>query len=496
MTGDPLDVLIIGAGLSGIGAAHFIQRDCPERSFAILEARTAIGGTWDLFRYPGVRSDSDMYTLGYSFKPWMGENAIAGGPSILRYIQETADELNLHDKIRFEHKLVRASWSSKDALWSIQVEVGSAREVRTLTCRFLFFCSGYYDYDQGYLPHFEGYDDFGGTIVHPQFWPETLDYAGKTVVVIGSGATAVTLAPALAKHAQHVTMLQRTPSYLVSQPSIDPLASALRMVLPQTLAHKIARWQRIVTNTAFFKLARRFPGVVKKQISKGIRQELGDAPHIHKQFQPPYNPWRQRLCLVPDGDFFAAMRAEKVSVMTGEIARFDQAGLKLTSGEHVPADVIVTATGLSLKFLAGAQIDVDGTPLRSGEQLTYKGLMYNGVPNLASCFGYTNASWTLKSDLTGAYVARLLNEMARQGAQWAVPVLADPEVQAEEWVDFSSGYFQRSLSDIPKQGTKPPWQMHQNYFKDLRLLRYGAVDDGVMQFHSLTEPTAAMRPGS
>lgn len=491
MTDEPIDVLIIGAGLSGIGAGYYLQRDCPGRSFAILEARKDIGGTWDLFRYPGVRSDSDMYTLGYSFKPWMGENAIADGPSILRYIQETADDFNLRDKIRFEHKLVRASWSSKEALWRLEVEVGGAQNIRMLTCRFLFFCSGYYDYDQGYLPHFDGYGDFAGTAVHPQFWPEDLDYTGKTVVIIGSGATAVTLAPALAQKAQHVTMLQRTPSYLVSQPSVDPFASALRKILPHTLAHRLARWQRIIAGSAFFKLARRFPGFVKKQISNGIRKELGDAPQIHQHFQPPYNPWRQRLCLVPDGDFFEAMREGKVSVVTDEIERFDGAGLQLKSGDHVPADVIVTATGLSLKFLAGAQIDVDGKAIHPGDQLTYKGLMYDGVPNLATCFGYTNASWTLKSDLTGEYVARLLNEMSRRGAQWAVPTLTDPSVEAEEWVDFSSGYFQRSLEDIPKQGSKRPWQMQQSYFQDLRLLRFGTVDDGVMQFHGPEEDASA-----
>lgn len=481
MSQSVLDVVIVGAGISGLGAGFFLQRDCPDISFAIIEARKDLGGTWDLFRYPGVRSDSDMYTLGYSFKPWTGKNAIADGPGILAYLNETADEFGLREKIKFEHKLVGARWSSDQAVWQVTMQTGNGA-LETIVCRFLFLCSGYYDYDRGHLPHFAGSADFKGDIIHPQFWPDTVDLSGKRVVVIGSGATAVTLVPALAQSAQHVTMLQRTPSYLVAQPSVDRFAAFLQKIMPANVVYKMARWRSIALGAAFFQLARRWPGYVKAKIAKGIAHELGEGPNVLKHFQPPYNPWRQRLCLVPDSDFFKAMRAGTSEIVTDHIDHFDANGIQLTSGQHLDADIIVTATGLSLKFLAGAQIDVDGKAMQPGAQMTYKGVMYAGIPNLATSFGYTNASWTLKSDLAGEYVARLLREMKRRGADIAVPIQSDPRVTPENWVDFSSGYFQRSLADVPKQGSRPPWQLHQNYFRDVLTLRYGAVDDGVMHF--------------
>lgn len=490
MTSDVLDVLIVGAGISGIGAAYFLQRDCPDRRFKIIEARENLGGTWDLFRYPGVRSDSDMHTLGYSFKPWTGGKALASGPEILRYLNEAADEFGLRETMAFQHKLIKASWSSEAAIWTVTLEAGPDRKRETLQCRFLFLCGGYYDYSQGHLPQFDGYGDFTGQCIHPQHWPQGLDYSGKRIVVIGSGATAVTLVPALAQQAEAVTMLQRTPTYIVSQPSIDTLGIGLRKVLPGKAASFLSRWYSILTGMLFFKAARRWPGFIKSQITKGVVKELGDDPATLKHFNPPYNPWEQRLCLVPDSDFFKAMRAGKADIVTDQIDRFDAAGIRLKSGAHLPADIIVTATGLSLKFLAGAEIEVDGRAIHPGEQITYKGVMYGGVPNLATSFGYTNASWTLKSDLTGEYVARLLNTMASKGADIAMPALTDADMAREAWVDFSSGYFKRAWDDIPKQGSKHPWTLLQSYLKDVRLLRRAAIDDGVMAFSHRPEKKA------
>lgn len=487
MINDTLDVLIVGAGISGIGAAYFLQRDCPDRTFKIVEARSDLGGTWDLFRYPGVRSDSDMHTLGYSFKPWTGGKALASGPDILAYLKDTADAFDLRDRMAFEHKVVSASWSSTQALWSVTLEVGADAAQQTIECRFLFLCSGYYDYAAGYAPQFAGEGEYEGQTIHPQHWPEDLDYSGKTVVVIGSGATAVTLVPAMAEDAKKVTMLQRTPTYIVSQPSIDVFGMALAKVFPVKAATFLSRWRNILTGMVFFKAARRWPGFIKKQIAKGIVKELGDDPDTLKHFDPPYNPWEQRLCLVPDGDFFTAMRAGKVDIVTETIERFDAAGVCLSSGAHLPADIVVKATGLTLKFLGGARIDVDGRDIRPGQQITYKGVMYAGVPNLATCFGYTNASWTLKSDLAGQYVARLLNKMAAKDAAAAMPTLKDQGVTAETWVDFSSGYFRRAAADIPKQGSKPPWQLHQAYFSDIKQMRFSAVEDDWLQFFSASE---------
>ena len=482
MQTEHFDVLIVGAGLSGIGAAYHLQTNCPDRSFAILEGRGSIGGTWDLFRYPGVRSDSDMYTLGYSFKPWEEPKAIADGPSILKYIQDTARDHGIERHIRFGHAVTAASWSSADATWTVQAERGEAKEAVQITCNFLFMCSGYYSYVEGYTPEFEGVKDFGGTIVHPQQWPAGMDYTARRVVIIGSGATAVTLVPALAATAAHVTMLQRSPTYVVARPSEDVMANRLRRYLPARLAYAITRWKRVLLVMYIFYLCRTNPNKVKRLLLGGVRMALGPDYDVKKHFTPRYNPWDQRLCLVPDGDLFEAIKSGKASVITDEIERFTPSGLKLKSGEALDADIIVTATGLNLKVLGGLKLTVDGQAIDMARTLNYKGLMYSGIPNLASSFGYTNASWTLKCDLTCEYVCRLLNYMKKNGIAQCTPRNADASITEEPWVDFSSSYFARSLHLFPKQGSKAPWKLYQNYPKDIMLLRFGRVDDGVLQF--------------
>jgi cation diffusion facilitator CzcD-associated flavoprotein CzcO len=474
------DVIIVGAGLSGIGAAYHVQSLCSGKSYAILEGRGAIGGTWDLFRYPGIRSDSDMYTLGYSFKPWVAAKAIADGPDILSYVRETATENGIDQHIRFNHKVVDAAWSSVDALWTVQAEQDGA-PVR-FTCRFLFTCCGYYDYEQGYLPDFPGQADFGGQIVHPQFWPENLDYAGKQVVVIGSGATAVTLVPAMAAKAGHVTMLQRSPTYIVSRPAEDKLANWLRAKLPGKLAYAITRWRNVLLTMYFYQLARKRPAQVKAGILKLVRAELGPDYDVATHFTPSYNPWDQRLCLVPDADLFASIKAGTASIVTDKIEGFTSTGIKLASGAELAADIIVTATGLRLKFIGGLRVSVDGEDVDFPSRFTYKGMMYSGVPNLATAFGYTNASWTLKADLTSEYVCRLINYMDKRGQDFCMPVLNEGDVLPEPFLDFTSGYVQRSLHLMPKQGSKTPWRVHQNYALDMMALRFGKVDDGVMSF--------------
>ncbi|HEX2560229.1 NAD(P)/FAD-dependent oxidoreductase [Phenylobacterium sp.] len=478
------DVLIVGAGLSGIGAAHHLQRKAPDRSYVILEGREAIGGTWDLFRYPGIRSDSDMYTLGYAFKPWTEAKAIADGPSILNYVRETAREGDVERHIRFRHKVVRADWSSEDAAWQVQAvrSDGERRETVRFTCNFLFLCGGYYSYEGGYTPQWEGMERFKGAIVHPQAWPEDLDYAGKRVVVIGSGATAVTLVPEMAKTAGHVTMLQRSPTYVVSRPAEDAVANKLRRRLPAKLAYGIVRWRNVLFGMWFFRMARRKPQAVKQRIIDMVRAELGEGYDVETHFTPSYNPWDQRLCLVPDSDLFQAIRAGAASVVTDHIETFTETGLKLKSGAQLEADVIVTATGLQLQVMNGIALTVDGAPVEPGKLLSYKGMMYEGVPNLASAFGYTNASWTLKCDLTCDYVCRLLNHMKKTGARQATPRNTDPDMPRLPWLDFTSGYVLRAMDKFPKQGAKPPWKLHQNYALDLLTLRYSPIEDGVMAF--------------
>jgi monooxygenase len=482
MSPEHVDVLIVGAGISGIGAGCHLQTRCPGKSYAILEGRADVGGTWDLFRYPGIRSDSDMYTLGYSFRPWTHAKAIADGPAILEYLKDTAKSYGIDKKIRFGHRVKRAEWSSQDARWTVEAERGPEREPVKLTCNFLFMCSGYYNYAEGYTPQFPGSERFAGRIVHPQKWTADIDYAGKRVVVIGSGATAVTIVPEMAKTAARVTMLQRSPTYVISMPAEDFIANGLRRVLPTKLAYLLTRWKNVLFGMLFFQLSRRRPEMIKKLILNGARKALGPDYDIGTHFTPRYNPWDQRLCLVPNGDLFEAIKGGKVDVVTDQIETFTPQGIALRSGKQLAADLIVTATGLNLQLLGGVQVSVDGRDVALAQTLNYKGMMFSDVPNLASSFGYTNASWTLKCDLTCEYVCRLLNHMQKHGWQQCTPRNVDPTLAIEPWIDFSSGYVQRSLHTLPKQGSKLPWKLHQNYAFDIMMLRYGSVDDGVMEF--------------
>ena len=481
-TMDHFDVLIVGAGLSGIGAACHLQSKCPGKRFAILESRAALGGTWDLFRYPGIRSDSDMYTLGFSFKPWEHAKAIADGPSILNYLQETAKENGIEKNIRYGHAVKAASWDSKSARWTVTAETGEEKTPVQISCNFLFMCSGYYSYAKGFTPEFEGMALFGGQLVHPQQWSDAVDYSGKRVLVIGSGATAVTLIPELAKKATHVTMLQRSPTYMVARPSEDAWANRLRRWLPSRLAYALTRWKRVLLGMYVFRLCRTDPAKMKRLLLGGVRMALGPDYDVKTHFTPRYNPWDQRLCLVPDGDFFDAVKSGRAAIVTDQIARFNETGVVLQSGRQLDADLIVTATGLNLQVLGGLQLTVDGKVQDMAKTMNYKGLMYSGIPNLASSFGYTNASWTLKCDLTCEFVCRLLNHMQKKGIAYAVPRNNDASVAEQPWVDFSSSYFARSMHLFPKQGSKAPWRLYQNYPKDILLLRFGKVDDGVLQF--------------
>ncbi len=482
-----VDVLIVGAGLSGIGAAWHLQSKCPGKSYAILEGRDAIGGTWDLFRYPGIRSDSDMYTLGYAFKPWTHKNAIADGPTILTYVRDVAKDYGIDRHIRFHHQVARASWSTKDARWTVDATRGDAREPVRFTCGFLFMCSGYYSYEGGYTPDFPGVERFKGRIVHPQKWTPDIDYAGKRVVVIGSGATAVTLVPEMARTAAHVTMLQRSPTYVVSRPAEDAIANKLRDWLPPKFAYSLTRWKNVLFGMYFFRVCRKTPERARAFILDGVRAALG-PDYTAKHFTPSYNPWEQRLCLVPDADLFNAIKTGRASVVTDYIETFTETGITLKSGAALEADLIVSATGLNLEVLGGVSVVVDAKPVDMSKTLNYKGMMYSDVPNLASSFGYTNASWTLKCDLTCEYVCRLLKHMDRHGYTQCTPHNADPTVTGVPWIDFSSGYVQRSLAKMPKQGSKTPWKLHQNYALDLMSLRFGSVEDEAMTY---SNPQAA-----
>ena len=485
MPSEHFDVIIVGAGLSGIGAGYHLQQKCPGKRYAILEGRDSIGGTWDLFRYPGVRSDSDMFTLGYSFRPWTEAKAIADGPRILNYVRETAADNGIDRRIRFNHRVKSAAWSSETACWTVEVEHkladGGVESVR-VTCNFLFMCPGYYSYEEGYTPEFAGAADFAGRIVHPQHWPDDIDYAGKRVVVIGSGATAVTLVPEMARTAAHVTMLQRSPTYVVARPAEDAFANKLRRRLPARLAYQLIRWRNVLFGMYFFQLCRRKPDRAKALILGGVKMALGPDYDIGTHFTPRYNPWEQRLCLVPDGDLFRAIRDQHASVVTREIDSFTKDGIRLRDGSELEADIIVTATGLNLEVLGGLDVSVDGKPVDFARALNYKGMMYSDVPNMASAFGYTNASWTLKCDLTCEYVCRLLNYMDRRGYRQCVPHNLDPAVSERPSLDFSSGYVQRSIAKMPKQGSKRPWRLYQNYALDIVTLRYGKLDDGVMRY--------------
>jgi cation diffusion facilitator CzcD-associated flavoprotein CzcO len=481
-TTEHFNVVIVGAGLSGIGAGYHLQTDSPGKRYVILEAREASGGTWDLFRYPGVRSDSDMYTLGYAFRPWEEPKAIADGPSILSYVRKTARDHGIDKHIRYQHRVKRASWSTQDAAWTVEAERGQDKELVRYTCNFLFVCSGYYDYAEGYTPEFPGMERFRGRVAHPQKWTEDIDYKDKRVVVIGSGATAVTLVPEMAKTAKHVVMLQRSPTYVVSRPEQDRIANFLRRVLPSRVAYGITRWKNVLLGMVFYRLCRSRPNRVRNMILRQLEKELKPGFDIDTHFNPKYNPWDQRMCLVPNSDLFKSLNDGTASVVTDQIETLTENGIRLKSGKELEADVIVTATGLKLLALGGLQLNVDGRNVDMPKTMSYKGMMYSDVPNLASAFGYTNASWTLKCDLTCAYVCRLLNHLDKIGMRQATPRRSDPSVEELPWLDFSSGYVQRSLHLFPKQGSKAPWRLYQNYALDIMALRYRTLEDDAMQF--------------
>lgn len=494
MASDHVDVLIVGAGLSGVGAAVHLQLQSPGKTYAVLEARGAVGGTWDLFRYPGIRSDSDMFTLGYSFKPWTNPKAIADGDAIRSYVRETAREYGVQEHIRFHHRVLHAEWDSATARWTVHAHRDDTGEEVVLTCGFLFTNSGYYRYDEGYTPEFPGIDRYAGRLVHPQHWPEDLDYAGKRVVVIGSGATAVTLVPAMAERAGHVTMLQRSPTYVIALPSRDPLADAARRWLPAKAAYAVTRWKNVALGVANFQLSRRAPGVVKKFLRRAAKGKLPVGYDLDRHFSPRYNPWDQRLCVVPDGDLFAALRAGTASVVTDTIDTFTERGIRLGSGEELPADVVVTATGLNLLALGGMTLAVDGAEVDLASTVAYKGMMLSGVPNFAMTIGYTNASWTLKADLVATYVCRLLRHLDGTGQQIVTP-LAPDTTDLVPIIDLQSGYVLRAVDRLPKQGPAAPWRLHQNYPRDVLLMRHGRLTDSGVRFSRAGTPaTVPDRP--
>ncbi|WP_374529404.1 flavin-containing monooxygenase [Novosphingobium sp.] len=488
---ETVDVVIVGAGISGIGMAVHLTQDCPNKSFAILDRREQLGGTWDLFRYPGIRSDSDMHTLGFSFAPWKHEKSIADGPAILEYLDEITDEYDLRGKMRLGRKVVSADWDSATARWVVETEQADGTRQRILG-RFLFLGSGYYDYDDPYDAGFAGRDKFKGKIIHPQFWPQDFDYTGKKVVVIGSGATAVTIVPAMAKGgAAHVTMLQRTPTWMVSRPAKDAFANTLRKFLPEKLAYGLTRAKNIFMQDLVFKRARTQPEKVKQFLEGQLREHLGPN-YSEADFTPPYNPWEQRLCLVPDADFFTAIREGKASVVTDQIDSFDETGIKLKSGGHIDADVIVTATGLKMVFAGKIAVSVDGKPVDFGQTYFYRNCMFSNVPNMAGVFGYLNASWTLRVDIIAEYLTRMFNQMDAGGKQVATPVMKpgeEPEV--DDIFDFSSGYIQRGKHLMPRNAASLPWRLNQDYRRDKQDMRQAPIDDGVMQFTSVREKVEA-----
>ena len=486
------DVLIVGAGISGIGAACHLERSQPGKSYAVLEARDAIGGTWDLFRYPGIRSDSDLHTFGYAFKPWTDNKAIADGDSIRAYIEETAHEYGVDRQIRFGHRMQSASWSSEEARWTIDVERVATGETIRMTAGWIFSASGYYRYDEGFSPHFEGSENFRGQIIHPQHWPTDLDYSGKRVIVIGSGATAMTLVPAMAEKAGHVTMLQRSPSYVVPLPAEDPVNSALRRRLGEERAYRLTRTKNILRQRVFYSLCRRFPRLMRHVIRRINAAHLPEHVPVDVHFKPSYDPWDQRLCVVPDADLYRAFHRKTASIATGHIETFTESGIRLKSGEELEADIIVTATGLNLQAYGGIEMTVDGREISLPETIAYKGMMLSGVPNLVYAIGYTNASWTLKIDLVCEHFCRLLAHLDKAGLDAAVPVPRDPDMQTQPLLDFEAGYVLRSIDQLPKQGEREPWYLAQDYFKDARYLRRGDVEDGEMQFFAAGDASAAL----
>ncbi|MCX2980397.1 NAD(P)/FAD-dependent oxidoreductase [Halieaceae bacterium IMCC14734] len=490
MTTQHYDVIIVGAGLSGIGAAWHLQNQCPDKSYAILEGRATMGGTWDLFRYPGIRSDSDMHTLGYNFKPWLNAKAIADGPSIRDYIRETAAENRIEQRIHYNRKVSGAHWDSPSARWLLQTQHSDGNSEEEYSCNFLMMCAGYYSYEGGYKPDIPGRDTFAGDWIYPQEWPEALDYSGKKVVIIGSGATAVTLLPAMAEQASHVTMLQRTPTYMASKPAVDKLANLLRKILPEKWAYALTRFKNTSMQQILYHRTRTKPEQVKKLILDRVREQMGPDYDIDTHFTPDYNPWDQRLCLVPDNDLFTTVKSGKADVVTDHIEQITAQGIQLRSGEFLPADIIVCATGLNMVVMGELELSVDGEPVDLAKTWSYKGLMTTAVPNLVSTFGYINASWTLRADLTAEWCCRLLNHMSSIGAQQVVPTLRDGEesMSARPWIDdFSAGYMQREMHRFPRQGDHEPWVNPQDYGKDKKMFRTGPLEDGALVFSSPAE---------
>ena len=489
-TPEHFDVLIVGAGLSGVGAGVHLHENCPGKSYVVLEGRPSIGGTWDLFRYPGIRSDSDMHTLGFNFKPWKAAKSIADGPSILEYVKEAAAEYGVDKHIRYGLTVKAANWSTPNSTWTVEAE--QAGKTVKFTCNFLYMCSGYYSYRSGFTPDFKGVDSFGGQIVHPQAWPENLDYKGKSVIVIGSGATAMTLVPAMAADAGHVIMLQRSPTYVVSRPDKDAIANRLRKLLPEGLAYAITRWKNVTLQTIMYKRARSQPAKFKTMLVDAARKELGPDFDVDTHFTPRYNPWDQRLCLIPNADLFTALKAGKAEVVTDHIDTFTKAGIRLKSGKDLQADIIVTATGLNLEIMGGVAFSKDGAAIDFAKTWSYRGMMYSDVPNLASVFGYINASWTLRADILSAFVCRLLNLMDKKGVHQVTPRLraGDASMEAKPWISgFSSGYMERGLHRFPKQGDREPWLNPQDYALEKKTFR-GEVEDGALVFGTPAEVAA------
>ncbi len=496
MAREHFDVLVIGAGISGIGAAYRLQTECPHKSFAILEGRDSLGGTWDLFRYPGIRSDSDMFTLGYPFRPWSGAKSIADGPSILNYLRETAEAYGIDRHIRFNQHVISAAWSSETAEWTVEAQVGQpddgAPRSVSYTCNFLYTCCGYYSYKGGFLPDFDGIDDFTGQIVHPQKWPEDLDYTDKRIVVIGSGATAVTLVPAISEDAAHVTMLQRSPTYITALPSTDAVADRIRALLPEGIAHRIVRWKNVLLTLLFFQMSRRAPKMMRKVITDAAAKALPPNISVDPHFVPNYDPWDQRMCLVPDGDFFKALRSGKADVVTAHIVRFTPNGILLESGTELKADIVVTATGLTLVAVGEIRITVDGERVDPSDAYTYRGYMLSGIPNFALCVGYTNASWTLRADLTSRSVCKLLRHMDANGYVKAVPTVDESRIEARPLLGLTSGYIERAVGVLPKQGSRDPWNLRQNYVLDAFTTRFGDVNEDMV----FTRGPVASRSGA
>ena len=478
------DVIIVGAGISGIAAGYNLKKSCPNKSFSILEGRENIGGTWDLFKYPGIRSDSDMHTLGFRFKPWIHDKSIADGPSIMEYLHETINEYKLNDNILLNHKVDSANWNSKKSQWELKINVNN--DLKDMTCNFFFLCGGYYSYTKPHMPYFKNQENFKGQIVHPQFWDESLDYKNKKIAVIGSGATAITIVPAIAEQAEHVVMIQRSPTYVVSGPSEDVINKFLRKILPVRITYFLIRWKNILYQSFTFFMARKYPERTKNKILDLAKNEIG-VENVNQHFTPSYKPWDQRICLVPDSDLFNAINNKKASVVTDTINEFRQDGILLDSGKKIEADIIITATGIELNSLNDINVTIDDIKVIANERLTYKGMMLSGVPNFAISFGYVNASRTLRADLTCEYVCRVINLMDKKGVKCCEPIDDKSAYGDDQLIDFTSGYFERGLNQMPKQGNKSPWKNYQNYLKDIFAVRLFSVKDSNLNFYSSKE---------